>query len=287
MQQQINQEVEKAASLEIDVEKQKQERIRLQDQQNVMTNLRRESHQKGIQLRQLQAENKLLDQEHLSGYENEVLKQHQTIAQRDIEIAQRQDYLRLRRENEERQRKIHEEDSRIIYMASEEFQTNQKISAAVALDNQKLKQRELDQKQLHDQLKANQVLYASANMAKYAEDQDIPLDSIMSDISSHLDQMESSGIPKVEAVRLAGKRFEEVRNEEQRRNTIVARVQHYRTNAHADTWNRVLERVKSHYGSVTDFDEVQQTWNAEQFNELMGRYESAVYEQTRDRVKFL
>jgi hypothetical protein len=287
MQQQIDQEVEKAARLEIDEEKQKQERIRLQDQQNVMTSLRRDAHQKGIQLRQLQAENKLLDKEHLSGFETEVVAQHQKIAQRDIEIAQRQDYLRLRRENEERQRKILEEDARIEYMSTPAFHANQKLSAAIAMENQTLQQHALEQKELHQQLRANQILESSANMARYAEEKNIPLDDVMMNISPHLDEMESKGIPKVEAVRLAGKRMQEAHEEGKRRDTMLARMQHYRERVDGHVWEQIEADMRPHYGDTKDIDEAYDNWDREQFDRLIREYENVTYKHTSDRVKFL
>jgi hypothetical protein len=286
MKQEIDAEVEKAAKLEIDEEKQKQERIRLQDQQNIVTNLRRESYQKGVQVRQLTAENKLLEADHKTGFEKNVTAQHASIAKRDLEISQRQDLSRLHKENAERQRKIQEDEARIAYMGTEEYQSRKQLSAAVALENQVLQQREIDQKKLTDQLDANQVLNTTKNIAEYARTKNIPLESVMDNIAPHLDEIELSGKSKVEAVRQANERIANGEREYERRYAIVDEILAHKLSDEAYT--RIDAEVESAfvetYGEnalLMDYFRDYPTFTPEKFEHTTQVYRSAIARQKK------
>jgi hypothetical protein len=280
----LDTEVERAARLEIEEDKQKQERIKLQDQQNIIHTLRRDSYQKGVRLRQLTAENKLLDQDHKARFEKELESQHTTIAEREIQITQQQDVLRLRRENEERKRSVLVEEAKYHYMDTDAFKQTQHLAASIALENQELEQRALEQKQLAHQLAANQVLHATRDITNYAKVNNIPVENVMDNISTHIDEIEMSGKAKVEAFRIVYQRVKETDQELKRRDKIVQEITNVPLSA--DITTRIEEEierrtVKTYFADgdelrVVNYFRDYPTMPQDQFDTMSGWYHSEI-----------
>jgi hypothetical protein len=107
----------------------------------------------------------------------------------------------------------------------------------------------------------------------------------MENIVPHLDQMESAGIPKLEAVKAVGKRITDNEAEIQRRLTVVARMENFAGSDKnlADTMNR--EALRDEHQLFT-MDHAVHHWQRDRFDALVTKFEHSASNYTKQRVKF-